>query len=157
MGSTLLVTRVPGAAAPILRALARQLPRSATESGGRLRRAPARQDYYPVSYRYTRLDRTLPIGLDLAADPTQGQALSAARDSGRPQATEPLPLPESGQPGLILFLPIYRQGAPVATAAQRRRAINALVASALEARQLGRTFRRCVPRARSPRSSTAAA
>ena len=46
-------------------------------------------------------------------------------------------LPESGRPGLILFLPIYRQGAPVATVAQRRDATKALVASSFEAHQLG--------------------
>ena len=47
-------------------------------------------------------------------------------------------MPESGQPGLVLFLPIYRQAAPVASVDQRRGAIKALVAGALEARQLGK-------------------
>ena len=136
VGSTLLVQRVP---APLRESFERS-PGSRPireRVGGRLRRSPAREDYFPVSYRYTRLGRKLPIGLDLAADPVTSQALTLARESGRPQATKPLTLAESGRPGLILFLPIYRQGAPVATVAQRRDATKALVAGSFEARQLG--------------------
>ncbi len=136
VGTTLLVQRVPG---PLRQSFERS-PGSRPireRVGGRLRRAPARDDYFPVSYRYTRLGRELPIGLDLAADPVTSQALTLARETGRPQATEPVTLPESGHPGMILFLPIYRRARRVSTVAERRDATKALVASSFEARQLG--------------------
>lgn len=136
VGSTLLVSRVP---LPLRQSFERSAGSRPIRDrvGGKLRRAPTRDDYYPVSYGYSRLDRRLPIGQDLSTDPVRGEALAEARDSGRPQASVPVTLPESGKPGLILFLPIYKTGAPTTTVEQRRGAVKAFVASAFEAQQLG--------------------
>jgi diguanylate cyclase (GGDEF)-like protein/PAS domain S-box-containing protein len=135
--STLLVTRVPAS-------LRRSFERSPGSQpirqglGAHPRRAPARAEYYPISYRFSRSDRRLRVGLDLAADPVRSRALAAARDSGRPRATPPVTLPETGHRGLLLFLPIYIKGAPVATVAERRMAIKSLAANAIDIRALGR-------------------
>jgi len=109
--STLLSTRVPaGLRDDFERAPGNSAIRQL--EGGNLRRAGARPEYYPVSYRYSSFadfQRRLPLGLDLATDPIRGDALFAARDRGEPQATGPVKLPESGRRGLLLFMPIYAQ------------------------------------------------
>jgi CHASE1-domain containing sensor protein len=81
VGSTLLVSRVPG---PLRQSFERSAGSQPIRDrvGGKLHRAPPRDDYYPVSYGYSRLDHQLPIGQDLSTDPVRGDALALARDSG---------------------------------------------------------------------------
>lgn len=142
--STLLVTRVPAS----LRGAFERSPGSSpirVQSAGRLRRAPTRAEYYPVSYRYSRFrgfGRRLPVGLDLASDAVRGPVLRAARDSGEPRATRPVSLPESGRRGLLLFVPIYRRDAPTATVAQRRAALKGLAVSTFAVGQIGDAVRK---------------
>ncbi len=67
------------------------------------------------------------IGFDMFAEPIRRAAMSQARDTGRAAASGKLKLiQESGtnqQPGFVMYLPVYRDGMPTATVAQRRSAI----------------------------------
>ncbi len=144
--TTLLVTRVP---APLRSAFERSPGSSAIRelSGGKLRRAAPRSEYYPVSYRFSRYSgfgRYLPVGLDLNVDPVRGPELRAARDTGSLQATPPVTLPESDRSarGLLLFLPIYREGAPLDSVEERRAAVVHLAVSAFETKALGDAVRK---------------
>lgn len=71
------------------------------------------------------------IGRDLYADPARRVALERARDTGTAALTRALTLFQSadGSPerGAIMYLPVYRKGAPVATIADRRAALEGFV------------------------------
>jgi signal transduction histidine kinase/integral membrane sensor domain MASE1/CheY-like chemotaxis protein len=63
------------------------------------------------------------VGLDLATEPQRRVAAETARDSGKPTLTRRIAIQKHGpQNGLVLFLPVYRTGLPVATVAERRSA-----------------------------------
>ncbi|MBV7536169.1 CHASE domain-containing protein [Duganella sp. sic0402] len=86
---------------------------------------PARRPHYWV---LTMIEPLAPfrekIGRDIAYRPPVAQALADGRDSGALSASG-LPIDSAHQPlgaGLALRLPIYRNGAPLTTVAQRRAA-----------------------------------
>jgi diguanylate cyclase (GGDEF)-like protein len=92
---------------------------------GALRPAGRRARYYPLTHVATRsgLDLTTPYGYDLGADPVRSKHLLAARDSGNSSATPVIRLPLGGA-GINVFHPVYRDGAPTDTVAQRRAALS---------------------------------
>ena len=63
-----------------------------------------------------------PLGLDIGSDPLRAPYIRRARDSGNPTATRVIRLPIGGT-GINVFRPVYRDGAPTATVAQRRAAL----------------------------------
>jgi signal transduction histidine kinase len=77
------------------------------------------------------------VNLDLYAYPAYRTAMDAARDSGSPRATgtvnvltEPGPNANADlalRPGFAVYLPVYRQGEPQGTVAERRRALRGFV------------------------------
>jgi len=91
---------------------------------GNLQRASRRDFYFPLAYAATRskLDIATPYGYDVGADPVRSSHLSIARDSGRPSATPVIRLPLGGT-GISVFRPVYRDGAPTDTVAERRAAL----------------------------------
>ena len=90
---------------------------------GRLRPAAARAVYYPVTYAVAaQTGGATPLGYDVGHDVPRGGYLRRARDSGRSTATGVMPLLIGGF-GINVFHPVYRNGAPTATVAQRRRAL----------------------------------
>ncbi len=96
--------------------------------------AGTRPEYAPVLYIEPFEDRNLlSFGFDLYADGVRRAALDAARDSGQAALSGRAP-PVPGtdpdtQAGVILFLPLYRSGAPAATVAERRAALAGFVYS----------------------------
>jgi len=133
LSSTLLLSRVPAT----LRRDFEALPgagRIRDLIGGRARRAPFREEYWPIAYR---AGAPLPVGLDLSADPALRRTLERARDSGRARASPPIPLPPGGRPGLLVFLPIYQSGPDPGTVAARRAGLAKVAAAAFEAKTLG--------------------
>ena len=72
------------------------------------------------------------VGLDFATEPDRREAAEAARDSGRPTLSRRIVYAIGGNPqyGLELFVPIYRQGASIATVAERRQALMAWAVAA---------------------------
>lgn len=70
------------------------------------------------------------FGFNLFSEPVRRRAMELARDSGRMVATAPLqPVldPVRKRPAVLLFLPIYRNSAPVSTVEERRSALTGYV------------------------------
>ncbi|MFN8162466.1 MAG: diguanylate cyclase [Solirubrobacterales bacterium] len=92
-------------------------------------RSPSRPVYFPIAYAVSAFAGAAPVGYDLSADPTRAPFLRRARDSGGAIATPPVPLLIGGL-GINVYRPVYRDRAPIATAAQRRRALVGFAAGA---------------------------
>jgi diguanylate cyclase (GGDEF)-like protein len=94
-----------------------------TRLGG-LRRAHGRSQYFPLVFAATKspLGVQTPYGYDLGSDPTRVDHLLRGRDTGGSAATRVIRLPLGGT-GINVFRPIYRDGAPTGTVAQRRSAL----------------------------------
>ena len=93
-----------------------------------LRRATARPAYFPVVFGASEESQPERVrGFDLGSDPLRARSLRQARDSGQAVAT-PLVRLLIGGTGINVFRPIYRDGAPVATPAERRRALTGFIA-----------------------------
>lgn len=65
------------------------------------------------------------VGFDVMSGERRAQTVLAARDSGEARATPPIELVvgEAGQPGVLVYLPVYRGGVVPATTAERAEAI----------------------------------
>jgi diguanylate cyclase (GGDEF)-like protein len=97
---------------------------------GNLRRARDRSHYFPIIYIAAKgLTVQPPIGYDVGSDELRGSYLLKARDSGRPAATPAMRLPVGGT-GINVFRPVYRDGAPLRTVAQRRAALTGFAGGA---------------------------
>jgi diguanylate cyclase (GGDEF)-like protein len=90
---------------------------------GNLRKARRRSHYFPVIYvAASGLTVQPPIGYDVGSDDLRGNYLLKARDLGSPAATPAMRLPVGGT-GINVFRPVYRDGAPIRTVAERRAAL----------------------------------
>jgi diguanylate cyclase (GGDEF)-like protein len=92
--------------------------------GGRLVKAGRRAVYYPLTYSASNdehLARTA-LGFDVGTDPARAPYLMRAAADGRATATGVIPLLLGGT-GINVYKAVYRDGAPTATAAERRRAL----------------------------------
>jgi diguanylate cyclase (GGDEF)-like protein len=90
---------------------------------GAMRREGRRRQYFPLTFAAaTGLATRTPDGYDVGSDPLRDPYLLRARDSGRPVASRVIRLPIGGT-GINVFRPVYRDGAPTATVAQRRAAL----------------------------------
>jgi signal transduction histidine kinase/CheY-like chemotaxis protein len=73
------------------------------------------------------------LGFDMSTHAVLSAAMDVARDSGLPTASDALPqgppFDEMGRPDFILFIPVYREDAPIGTADKRRRALVGFVFS----------------------------
>lgn len=90
-------------------------------SGGMIR-AGDRDEYYPAYYVEPLASNRRALGFDLASNPARLAAMGAARDSGEVVASDPIELVQltRDRTGYLLFLPVYRNGAPAETLEQRR-------------------------------------
>jgi diguanylate cyclase (GGDEF)-like protein len=90
---------------------------------GEMRRATVRRQYFPLTFAAAHgLKLTLPLGYNVGSDLLRGSYLIRARDSGKPAATPVIRLPVGGT-GINVFRPVYRDGAPTRTVAERRAAL----------------------------------
>jgi diguanylate cyclase (GGDEF)-like protein len=110
------------------------------------RKAPTRPVYYPIVYAVSALGTVSPIGYDLAADPERSPFLRRARDRGEPVATAPVKLLVGGV-GINVYRPVYRDGAPTVTRAQRRHALIGFAAGAFRVNDLAAVAVSTVPAA----------
>jgi diguanylate cyclase (GGDEF)-like protein len=93
-----------------------------------LHRAGARPVYFPVAFGTSENRQPQRVrGFDLASDPLRARILRRAGESGRAVAT-PLVRLLIGGTGINVFRPIYRDGAPMRTAAERRAALRGFIA-----------------------------
>lgn len=90
-----------------------------------------RRYYGPVLYLEPRTPvNVAAIGYDMISDPVRYRAMARALESGSTQMSGPVHLlgdPEDAPAGLLLYVPIYRNGAPLRTAADRRDAMRGWV------------------------------
>lgn len=82
------------------------------------------------------------FGYDMYAEPIRREAMERARDTGNPALSAKVTLvQETGkdvQPGFLIYLAVYRNGAPTDTVAQRRAALVGFVYSPFRAHDLMR-------------------
>ncbi|HEY5896668.1 MAG TPA: CHASE domain-containing protein, partial [Burkholderiales bacterium] len=93
-----------------------------------------RDAYVPVLYlRPLDESNRRAIGYDMYADAVRRRAFDLARDNGEPAITAVVTLvqdtQDTPQPGFLMYMPIYRQGAPQSTVEERRRALVGFVYS----------------------------
>jgi diguanylate cyclase (GGDEF)-like protein len=100
------------------------------------RRARQRQVYFPIVYAVSSRGSLAPVGYDLGGDPKRAPFLRRARDRGEAVATPPVPLLLGGT-GINVYRPVYRDGAPTATVAQRRAALTGFAVGAFRIDDLG--------------------
>ncbi|HUQ12047.1 MAG TPA: PAS domain S-box protein [Steroidobacteraceae bacterium] len=76
------------------------------------------------------------VGLDLSREPAMSDAANRAAASGLPALTQPVMLGPADDisPGFLLLQPVYRAGAPLDAAPQRRAALRGFVFTAFQAR-----------------------
>jgi len=101
-------------------------------------RSLRRAEYFPIVYVVSERGTLAPQGYDLGGDPKRAPYLRRARDSGEAVATAPLPLLLGGQ-GINVYRPVYRDGAPTATVAQRRAALIGFAGGAFRVDDLAAT------------------
>ena len=82
---------------------------------------------------------------DLGSDPSLGEALNSARTTGQPRLSAPVRLPGDGRIGVYAFVPVFAKGLPLRTPAQRRSALNGLVAGAIVSSELVRAAQKGLP------------
>jgi diguanylate cyclase (GGDEF)-like protein len=99
-------------------------PITEKNSEGKLVPAQQRPVYYPLTYRASEREAfsSQAIGFNLGSDPTRFPYLERAADDGKATATPVIPLLVGGQ-GINVYRAIYRDGAPIETQAERRRAL----------------------------------
>ncbi|MBV7537095.1 CHASE domain-containing protein [Duganella sp. sic0402] len=92
--------------------------------------ASRRPLHYIIEYTEPMKGNENAFGLDLSALPPHLKALELGRDSGEIVATERITLAQdaSGEPGFVARAPVYRNGTPLDTTAQRREALVGFVA-----------------------------
>jgi diguanylate cyclase (GGDEF)-like protein len=93
-----------------------------------LKRAGARPAYYPVTFGTSEVEQPQRVrGFDLGSDPLRARVLERAGETGMAVAT-PLVRLLIGGTGINVFRPIYEDGAPVKTAAERQQALKGFIA-----------------------------
>jgi diguanylate cyclase (GGDEF)-like protein len=89
-------------------------------------RSRPRADYFPITYVTAEGNeqdkRSRAIGYDLGQDPNRARFLWRARDSGVAVSSPVIPLLIGGR-GINVFRAVYRDGSPIQTVAERRRAL----------------------------------
>ena len=91
-----------------------------------------RAEYYVVDYLEPWAGNEEAFGLDAGGDPVRLASVERARDSGQLAASGRITLVvlgDTGHAGFVLRLPIYRNGMPHQTVAQRHQALVGLIAS----------------------------
>ncbi|MDQ6735035.1 MAG: PAS domain S-box protein, partial [Nitrospirota bacterium] len=92
------------------------------DTTGHIVPAQRRQQYVPLLFIEPYHGNETALGFDLLSERTRSEALSIARDSAIPIATERITLVQErgNQFGFVVYLPIYRHHTPQATVEERR-------------------------------------
>ena len=92
-----------------------------------------RETYVPVTYNLPMASNRAAFGYDMSVEPVRRRVLEEARDSGRPQVSQPVRLIQGGANPLAVLvrLPLYRHGAPTGTEAERREAFVGVVSGVM--------------------------
>jgi diguanylate cyclase (GGDEF)-like protein len=116
-----------------------------SQTGPGLVSARRRPVYYPLTLVGSKAEESRrALGFDLASDPGRDPYLLRARNTGKPVATQLLPLLLGGQ-GINVYKAIYRDGAATATAAERRRALIGFAAGSVRVGDLAAAIDEALP------------
>lgn len=90
--------------------------------------------YIPIVYLEPFADRNLAaFGYDMFSEPVRWQAMSKAAETGQPRLTGKVKLRQEThgevQAGVLMYVPVYRQGEPLDSAQQRMQALRGFVYS----------------------------
>jgi signal transduction histidine kinase/CheY-like chemotaxis protein len=98
------------------------------------------REVFPVYYVEPVRGNEGALGIDLASEPERRAAMDRARDSGRATATGIVHLAQapSGDPGFLVFAPVYCRAAALASVDGRRRALQGFVTGAFRFEDLAR-------------------
>jgi diguanylate cyclase (GGDEF)-like protein len=110
-----------------------------------LRPAKHRSEYFVIAFTLADGGPPAPIGYDLGSDTDRLPYLQRARDRAASVTTSPLPLLTRGL-GVIVYRPVYRDGVPIATAAQRRAALIGFAAGTFRLHDLAAAAAAGLPR-----------
>ncbi len=97
--------------------------------------ASAREEYFPVLFTEPYQRNRVALGFDHSSIPKRGEVMGHARDTGQIVASDRVTLfrvageVQPKRHDIILFMPIYRNGAPHDTLKQRRENLQGFVAS----------------------------
>ena len=95
-----------------------------------------RSDYFPIEYIEPFSSPPKQFGFDIGSDPLRRSTLDQARDTDQPISTGRIILITSQEPGFAIRLPVYRNGLPHATPAERRRALLGFISAAFDIKEL---------------------
>ncbi len=100
-----------------------------------------REQYSSILYLEPHIQRNMnAIGYDMFSEPTRQEAMMRARDSGIACATAPVKLLQEidsdVQPGILIYLPVYKTGNKIDTIEQRRHSLLGFVYSPFRMRNL---------------------
>ena len=111
---------------------------------GQLRPAAERPVYFPLTYVVAERGASEVPGFDLGSEPERGVLLERSANDGRTTAGPSLRL-GSGGIGLSVYRPVYRDGAAIATPAQRRAALIGFVSGTFRVNDLAAAAVSAVP------------
>jgi PAS domain S-box-containing protein len=109
--------------------------------GFTLRPEGERPEQYPVVYiePFDEQNRGA-VGFDVSSEPVRHAAMERARDSGLPTASGPVNLMDGAQSethaGFLIYVPVYRNGSPRGTVAERQAGLAGFIYSPFRASQL---------------------
>jgi diguanylate cyclase len=146
LNAAVLLDRVPAAdRAAYERRHGFEITERAGEPGqGIVRRARPSSEYFPVTDIAAKGPTIQALGFDVGSEPLRAPFLARARDTGRPIATPVVKLLLGGK-GFNVFQAIYRDGAPTATVAERRRALIGFAAGTLRVADLAASIDKVLP------------
>ncbi len=100
-----------------------------SDEQGRIVRASAREEYFPVYYIEPYVGNERDMGLDLATDPARFDAMARARDTGQPVATAGTRVTDEDDTQVCfrVFMPTYDRAGLTYSVEQRRRHLRGFV------------------------------
>ena len=113
--------------------------------GGRLRPSRERSHYDVIIRSVNAVGARSRYGVDVASDPVRRDAIARATDTGRAQSSAPVELLATGRPGVLIFVPVLKPGAPRRTAAERDRAVHGFAVGVYGIEALGGIVRGLLP------------
>lgn len=111
--------------------------RRASDNKNAVRPAADQADYYPIVYVEPRQGNKQTLGLDISAKPEAFEAIQKSGESAKTTISEILrpTLDPAGQPGVVIYTPIYQTRQPLRTVQERRDKLTGFIANVFQVHQ----------------------
>jgi diguanylate cyclase (GGDEF)-like protein len=127
------------------RAFERSHQRPIVEGSPETRRsAGIRSAYFPVTYLVSQVTRSA-LGFDAASEPSRLAAIRSATRRSQAQVTTSVSLASSGEPGVVIYQPVFAGHTVPPTAALREQNVQGVVAGSYKLDSLFASLHRSVP------------